>query len=142
MSITRRILMTGFVAAALACASSDHHHGRQPISSSSSSATVVVHAADASVDTAVVRVNARNGKTPSGVAIPSQIMWSADDATAKLMIELVDAKQNCIIGKHCTGSVCQALTNVNSTGDRCEYKVWINSTVAKDPVVIIENCCP
>jgi len=58
------------------------------------------------------------------------------------MIEFLDPRQDCVRGKHCEGSECHAVTHVKSTGSRCEYKVWINNTAAKDPVIIVENCCP
>jgi hypothetical protein len=118
------------------CASTPNH-----ITRSKSSAVVVVNALRGLVDDVAVTINARNGKT-GAVPIPSPIVWVVDDPTATLMIEFLDPHQDCVRGKHCEGPECHAVTNVNSTGSRCEYKVWINNSAAKDPVVIVENCCP
>jgi hypothetical protein len=134
----RHLLILITAALLFACSSSS----RNVIVRSKSSAVVVVHAADASVDDVAVRVHARNGTAPNGQPIPAQVLWTADDPTAKLMIEFVDPRQDCVRGKHCDGSECHAVTNVRSTGSRCEYKVWINNTAAKDPVIVVDNCCP
>lgn len=139
MTIFRRLVIFSGAFALLAGCTSTSRNG---IVRSKSSAVIVVHATDGSVDDPAVAVNARNGTTPNGQPIPAQVLWTADDPTAKLMIEFLDPRQDCVRGKHCDGAECHAVTNVRSTGGRCEYKVWINNSAAKDPVVIIENCCP
>src|SRR5712691_244407 len=132
----RLVILAGAAILLFGCASS-----RNEIARSKSSAVIVVHAADASVDDVAVRVNARNGTAPNGQPIPAQVLWTADDPSATLMIEFTDPRQDCVRGKHCDGAECHAVTNVKSTGSRCEYKVWINNAAAKDPVVIVDNCC-
>ena len=134
----RLMILAGAAMLLFGCASGS----KNVIVRSSSSAVIVVHAADGIVDDPAVRVNARNGTTPSGVPIPAQVLWVADDPAVTLMIEFVDPGQDCVRGKHCDGAECHAVTNVKSTGSRCEYKVWINNAAAKDPVIIIDNCCP
>src|SRR5438094_10618994 len=140
MSKIGRLLL---IALLTGCASSDHHN---EIARSKSSAVVVVHAAAsnaASVDQETVSVNARNGKAANGTSIPSQVLWFADDPRATLAIEWVDPQQQCVRGKHCQGNQCSALTNPDLTQPtRCEYKVWINNREAKDPIIVVDNCCP
>src|SRR6266576_3111181 len=82
----------------------------------SGSKNVIVRSSSSagSVDEDPVRVNARNGTTPSGVPIPAQVLWVADNPAAALMIEFVDPGQDCVRGKHCAGSECHAVTNVKS----------------------------
>jgi hypothetical protein len=134
----RRLLILIGVVLLFGCTSSS----RNAITRSKSSAVVVVHAADGSVDDVAVKVNARNGTAPNGQPIPAQVLWIADDPSAALMIEFADPRQDCVRGKHCNGGECHAVTNVRSTGSRCEYKVWINNAAAKDPVIVVDNCCP
>jgi hypothetical protein len=136
--LNRLVILAGAAILLFSCTSSS----RNAIARSKSSGVVVVHAIDASVDDVALRVNARNGTAANGQPIPAQVLWTADDPMATLMIEFVDPRQDCVRGKHCDRGECHAVTNVKSTGSRCEYKVWINNTAAKDPVVIIENCCP
>jgi hypothetical protein len=115
---------------------------RNAISRSKSSAVVIVHAVNAMADLSTVTVNARNGRASNGQPIPSQVLWTADDKSSTLGIQWVDPRQDCVRGTHCEGSECHAVTNVDSKGSRCEYKIVVNNTVGTDPVIIVESCCP
>jgi len=137
MLISRRL---GIVCAAFlmfTCAS-----GGDKINRSRSSAVIVVRKATMSADTVEVHVNARNGRAPSGQPIPSQVLWTLDDPSATLGIEWVNPAQDCVRGKHCERNECHAVTNTDSKGGRCEYRVLVNSTAGKDPVIVVDDCCP
>jgi hypothetical protein len=140
MSVPKRLLILISAVALSSCCSTNNNHNA--IMRSKSSAVVLVHAVSAMADQDTVTVSARNGRAANGQPIPSQILWTADEPIATLKIVFVDPLQQCVRGLHCEGSECHAVTNVQSSGARCEYRVSTNGTEAKDPVVVIEDCCP
>lgn len=91
---------------------------------------------DGSVDQDTIYLNARDHGRP----IP--ITWTAP-AGHTLMIEWKDPGQKCIVAKKCNGdNTCSGQTNMAlSSRTQCEYKVWLDNTLAKDPIVVVDNCC-
>ena len=127
-----RLVVSLLVLAILVSCAAFHRH---PTTGLRTAAAIAVRG-DGSVDQDTITLQARN----SGAACP--ISWKADVGN-KLMIEWEDPGQKCIVGKVCKDNVCTAQTNAAlSARTECRYKVWINSTVAKDPIVVVENCCP
>jgi len=138
MSHSRVALSLSIAALVAGCATSADNH----ISRSKTSATIIVQS-DGKVDQETVELCARNGLTGTGVAVPSQILWIANDTSAVLTINFPDTGQNCLRGLHCSGNTCDAITNTNVHGGntQCTYTVSLNGTVT-DPIVIVDDCCP
>ena len=140
MSRSRFFLSIGSAILLFSCSSSSNTPNR--INHSKTSATIVV-GSDGKVDQPTVEICSRNGLAVKGVAVPSQILWVAEDTTATLTIDFADRNQSCIRGVRCSGNICAAITNTNVKGGnvQCEYHVSLNGTVT-DPIVIVDDCCP
>lgn len=140
MSRSRFFLSIGSAILLFSCASSTNTPNR--INRSKTSATIVV-GNDGKVDQPTVEICSRNGMTVKNVAVPSQILWLAEDTTATLTVDFPDRNQNCIRALRCSGNMCVALTNANIRGGntQCEYHVSLNGNVT-DPIVIVDDCCP
>ena len=134
MSKSRLLMSLAIALLVIGCKSSDRHHNMN----GKTSANINVHAIDATTDQEIVELQARAGE---GVASP--IHWKTDDPGATLNIQF-DAGQQCVVDLACSGSQCSAKTNVDYRGSaplRCHYRTVVG-TVAHDPVIIIDNCCP
>jgi len=130
MSKLRIVVSLLILAVVLGCAGRSHSHD-----GFRTSAAIKVHA-DASVDQDTVMLQART----NGAATP--ISWTADTGR-HLMIEWEDPGQKCIVGKSCKDNKCSAVTNTAlAARTECRYKVWLDNTVAHDPIVVVDNCCP